>query len=1502
MSSAKRSERRPSFLTSSSLLGSPNPNSIISIASAPQSSTKGGRTSGLSMSMNASMGPPSTTLRSRATSFTNVQHTPHTPRMQLERSFDSIQDKPYTPLSSRRVVTGSPSSSSVGRVHEDDDRKLSHKRELELEMDRVRVLQAELCLEREKRREFEDRALRAEQSFQRSRSLETRTADLEKMLEEKAVEVSNLNKRRAQLEENILQLQTSGSGKVLEGRLAGAQSLLAEKNSALEDERAAHMRATMQIEEITSELSAKSVLLSQLERQIGQKGAILETSQSTISRMQSSVDTMGQELASQIEKCNQMEQGQLMTEAQKTRVESELREELRVRNRHAHTLESKIKELTEENERQVARTEILQQKISQQEEIMTANSGRREHLNKERESLEADNSQKSVLLEGVRMELEREIQRSKKIADDLRASDAQVDELESKLREAQTSLARKSALESKLEVLEGALARNEQDFDAELLRHKQTKQRVQELEEKSSQIPWLQKNVKELEADNAVKQDAINQLKKSDTKKLTQQDDAKVALSLQEARVREYEEEVKHLVAERDELQCRISDLEVEAMRKSGIEGKAKGLQSVVEQRASEVDDLTNRNNALMNRLRDAEMEMESYARLRADISQAQAGKQELELEIERLQNAVHVSERDAERQKQALRDSEEIVHDYSERIRHHEHTILDLKQEVAHKAVLHDQFEDSRVALHRSTSDLQATSSQLEVVEAKAALLQQEKARHEARIESLEAKMEQEVEHIQELQVEMGAKSMEVENFESEMAKLGKELEWKTQQYELLSDQHKRLKEETTVKTEAVTRLEDREKRRSDLVENLRREINEQQVSIDTQETALRQEKEKRTAAERKIVSLEESAATVSLLEGKIEALEEMHLTQSQEYAASQKQVSDLKNKLKTTEVDSASAHKLQEHFESLREQAMSQASVIEALEVSDIKKTNIISDLHKDAEKLQEAEATLQKVLEEEKANSAVREEKLAMLEVEHGKRSQLEGRIAGLETVLGNKEADLTNAVEQNNALLTKIKLIEKSSNDKSILEDKINLLEHEVLTQKDVISRLESQDARRREVEQSLRVEVEAEEGKLRLLENELHNQTQSRFDLEHRLKMVEEEAEELLKESNSEKNELKEQICTLQLGKRTLEEAVQQDTASNRRAQEKLLTLAQENKSLMESVAAIEEEKGKMDVEFREAVRTLDIEKAEKAALQEMAIEYKDKVLTMEKKVKMSTSSAVTTENRLTTDLRLKEQQVENLESAVNELRRELTEKTRRLQDKTECLSKEQDRVLDAERKARDIHEQAILQQRSMQDTETRLGEMQKQQATVMQLKEEIAVALQHKEHALQDVMKQVHVYKKRAEQEQTAAASLKRSLAESEADLHAYEERVREMERRLTNFDSESAAKVAGLEAERGENEATAALLKRELHEQLEASREKERNYKKTITALTQKCTLADETLSKFEDFSTYNGQLRESNTRLREELEGSRQELEVTRDQVLDLQAQLSRSIHKFG
>eukprot|EP01065_Artemidia_motanka_P048021 TRINITY_DN7654_c0_g1_i1.p1 TRINITY_DN7654_c0_g1~~TRINITY_DN7654_c0_g1_i1.p1 ORF type:complete len:969 (+),score=470.10 TRINITY_DN7654_c0_g1_i1:46-2907(+) len=675
-----------------------------------------------------------------------------------------------------------------------EDRKqqqLSEQRAaLEVEAERARTSAAELRVYKDRAANLEARVRELELQAQKAAGMEAKAEQLRRTADDKTAALAALGRRRDELEEKLLKLQGSSNERVLEGKLQGLQGILSETRQQVERERD-EKRAQQRIaDDLRREFSESQRRGDDLERQLGQHEAESESRRAEVVRLQARLQESADAAVQSQAPRRGWTAGAVAELHEKDQALAEAREQVRERGKRIASLEHQLQvaeAATREQEAAAAASTASRSKAEQEAE-QEREAARTN--NAERQKLAADLSAQVAVCEGVRAELAREAGRVRQLTADLQQQESVRQELIGNLHDANTNLSIKAALEEQLHVLEGSLTRSDQDLAAETQRHQASKRRVRELEDKLRDMQWLRESAADLEADVAARQQTIEQLLKQQQTHNAAVAEMRDDAAKDQSRLRAAREEARQVGSERDALEQRLAEAEREALRCGALEGRLSGMESLLEQRQQELKEASERAaGAMLLEKRVVQLEQE-LEQARSQQSATSSRVQQLDGEVRRARAAATEAQQEGEREAAAAKAARIDAKAESQRVRDVAEELADAKAQLAHKALAEQQLAEAQTKLAQVSDEVRAERGRADAAESATRLAQDDVDALRRRADDLEKQLGAETDRLQQAQQDIGAKTVQTESLQGEVARLQKDSEWRRSQQESGADQ----------------------------------------------------------------------------------------------------------------------------------------------------------------------------------------------------------------------------------------------------------------------------------------------------------------------------------------------------------------------------------------------------------------------------------------------------------------------------------------------------------------------------------------------------------------------------------------------------------------------------------------------------------------------------------------------------------------------------------------
>ncbi|KAJ9454505.1 hypothetical protein DIPPA_04633 [Diplonema papillatum] len=933
---------------------------------------------------------------------------------------------------------------------------------------------------------------------------------VKKKLEHAEAELFDEQRKRAAAEARNLELQSSSCVRVLEGKISGLQVLLEQKTGEYEKCSSQKLAAQQQSDELAHAVGRSNAAVQELEVESGHQAVVIAELEKELDKAKRVIADLERGLDEQFEKERLAKLEHSAAAAAREREDSELKGVIRSKSRQIQDLEMERLSFSEE-------ISLLQKDMTTMHgELRDALVAKDElearvvAAQQAEECFENKDAQRQIIAEGLKRELEREIDKSQTLLTDLRAAERQRIELEERLRLVQQQLQKLPAIEERNLFLEETVQKLETELDVETQAHRDSRQHIKELEHNLSQVGELKQLLAQAEAEANAKTEALarmHQTLESHTQEVAflqgELDRAAARAAAVQADMDTVEHRNSKLTGEVDQLGREVSHMQ--ALRE-----EVRAQRDKVDAKSDEIRQL----NAELARARMADRELQHRVQEIAELDEKLAAtmrqRSDVLDELSRLQVAAGRLEEDNSHLAQQLENTKQLLHSESSQVSSLESTCRSLQQQVSVQPHLEAQIQTLHNDVNNCSSEIESLTCLLDQRMATIKHLEEQLDFQQQQQQALEAANTQQVVTIESLQVESGRHLIVMQERDKSIARLAAEHEDAMKE---LNDANTRLQQMAADGAAAAQESTDLQSKVDALTSELR-QIAEQreQLKLECSElaAALAAEQERCRKLDGRVIAVETEAVRCNTLEGKIEALQGVNSARSRENEDLVAAVNQLRQQLRCTEQDVANAASLEVRVKDLRVQLAQQVEDMERIEQDDSKKAIALAEARKELEREVERVKSTTRYLEDERAKAQMLTDRVHQLEAAAAQRSSLEGKIAGLEILAESKESELQGLLHENNALRQKTKKLEAELGSQARVEDVVHEAQTQLLIKNDAIARLEKDETKRRQLLDDQHREIIGLGDKVRALEAELGKEGAKRMDSEARLQEISKE--------------------------------------------------------------------------------------------------------------------------------------------------------------------------------------------------------------------------------------------------------------------------------------------------------------------------------------------------------------------------------------------------------
>eukprot|EP01060_Flectonema_neradi_P035956 TRINITY_DN6770_c0_g1_i2.p1 TRINITY_DN6770_c0_g1~~TRINITY_DN6770_c0_g1_i2.p1 ORF type:complete len:1440 (+),score=435.73 TRINITY_DN6770_c0_g1_i2:442-4320(+) len=1009
--------------------------------------------------------------------------------------------------------------------------------------------------------------------------------------------LQNERKARSKVEEKYLELQSASTVRIMEGKIAGLQSMLEDKVYQQEQIHAEKASLEGKINSLETDRLDLQHIINDLETRAGHSGIAQQELQRQLDTARSEIKVMENDYAAKREKWHQVELQHQQEILERDRNEDAMNQELRTKNRivqeiemekasqvdQIHALQSELDALTRHIE------SIEKEKQTIHDTLMEAH--------RDVEIISSESEQRKVVTDGIKEELQRESEKVRSMLADLRSADNQRVELENRLRATDHEVSRLLAVEENSKYLTESLTRTEEDLKNESANHTEARERIAELENRLKETKELQFHLQQAEAEVAAKNEAIERMHGSIERNASETTQLQQEISKGREVANALQNEVEAAREHAASLSDKMVGLEMEAQRCNVLEGKIRMFEELLERKTDELRVATTETTKASMAARELQHRLGEIPELERKVEAAQQEHNELLFHqkdiLAELQNAdARVKELESHIGSQnATMESDKV------RIAELEGLIQNQQHELAEGATLHQHIADLEAAHCNTKNDLEAARNETASTNQEKSLLQHELDSTKSILSQQQERVEQQLAQIETLQVESGKQLILLQEREKDHTRMVSELEQRSGEINDLKHDLRLLKEEFDQLSTTKASLEEQNATITDSMDTCKREMLKLKEDLSLKTAQLSTENEKSADLQVKVVSMEADAVKSSTLEGKIAALQEVNESKTKELESTRQLVNTLKEKLEDANAEAELSSQLEARIKDLRTQVSIQLSDLERLEAEESRKAAALIEAKKELDKEVEKGRSRDKQLEDERARSSAIQERLQRLEAAAAARSTLEGKLSGLEILAESKESELRATLSETGQLRQKVKELEGQLSQRARVEDVIQEAQTQLQIKNDTIARLEKDELKRRGVLDEQYKELISMGEKVKQLEVNLQSESMKRVETEARLKEVIREGEMRIRAEEGETRERDLEVHRLTAEVREARDKLS-ITEKHLRLHDCRISESQEESNRLRIVLAkAEEEKGSLSAQAADLKRQLEAEKS-----------------------------------------------------------------------------------------------------------------------------------------------------------------------------------------------------------------------------------------------------------------------------------------------------------------
>eukprot|EP01063_Lacrimia_lanifica_P006790 TRINITY_DN1427_c0_g2_i1.p1 TRINITY_DN1427_c0_g2~~TRINITY_DN1427_c0_g2_i1.p1 ORF type:complete len:565 (+),score=283.96 TRINITY_DN1427_c0_g2_i1:1197-2891(+) len=447
----------------------------------------------------------------------------------------------------------------------------------------------------------------------------------------------------------------------------------------------------------------------------------------------------------------------------------------------------------------------------------------------------------------------------------------------------------------------------------------------------------------------------------------------------------------------------------------------------------------------------------------------------------------------------------------------------------------------------------------------------------------------------------------------------------------------------------------------------------------------------------------------------GRLEELQRSYAEKVDELHRREQDAVELSLRLKDAEANAGRASQLQTHLADVKTSLERQRGRVGELEALGASKDRHIAELQRaleeerrDMQQKNEIQCNLMSRLQEFEVTLTEIEPRLA-------EKSVLEGKLAGLEADLANKVHMLDRAAAEQAELLDRAARLESQAHAASAESGRVAALQEELRSKGDMVHHLQQEADAQRKVKGDLRQELDQQTHKAQLADEELQRLAQIMHDLEGRVKTLTCDLEDEARRARDAARKDEARIRQLEGEVAELTEQSRDSASHTQLLADRRRANEDDLRRQKERIDELEEEKGRVAVEFNDLCEQLREERESAAAAYKQLAQLRDDFERCSTDLALAQGRAGAAETQLEHDGRVKTKQVEAANRMVDELRLELEKVTCQQSLQAAALVHEKEEVVRLEKRCRQQDEAARRMERANTDLRSRCDSSVKQQ-------------------------------------------------------------------------------------------------------------------------------------------------------------------------------------------
>ena len=865
--------------------------------------------------------------------------------------------------------------------------------------------------------------------------------------------------------------------RVLEGKIEALESVVAQKDRLLDQEREISRALEDRVQSMGSEISVLQSALQAKERFVGETTVASDFDKQEISRLRQSLEAAQKNIAEHSAKCERLEAALFQKAAELDRFQHDRKDEHRARSAEQNQwemrlfqAEERLREVEHAKERLVLE---LREKNLQNEQLQSAVKEAKTKY----DALTVKSAQESIVADELKFELERHKTVLKDLRDELLQQDEAMQRHEESIHKLEADRRGKYQAEAQLAAARGEIDSVQAELERARREIETLNTKLQQAKQESEVVQQLEQRVGSLQSENQAKMLTIEKFnvtsKEHEEKILRLRQD----LSQSQAREESALEEITKLqgvLRAQDQEKLRLGS-QVEKLH--SLQRDFVALRDQLESSAHEKAMAETELNEWQRRCHELDADVGTLLGVKRQFDDLCHERREMLMQLDTKEAELIELHREATVSSSRLKQREEELKDAQNLIGSLEAQIQRQQQQLHDKAAVETRLRQASNELAVRGEELSRERERREELSARLSQREEYIGNERAKRADLDAQVASLQQLYSSAQVDNGKMSVVIDTLTKESSRLQREIEHRAKQVELRGEEVAQLRKEFQHQEAelqaAVLKENFAQERVASLTDQLR-EIQENHKLRSGREVLDSQLRE----AEAALVSIRGNTDRERSQQRRIEELEVQLQRREAEGAEMSHLITQLREKSRDAANEASNVAKLRKKLDEMTATSERQSQLIATLEQNEASAAKNFLEKERELSRLREKLNVLQSDLDGEKSRKKSLESRIRDLEEECQRASALDGQVAGLHLVVAQRTKDLEDERAVNAELRNRLRAAAVAERSQSMRSASTTQEDAAKLSSKDeLISQLEVEVRKRQAAMDDLHSELD-----------------------------------------------------------------------------------------------------------------------------------------------------------------------------------------------------------------------------------------------------------------------------------------------------------------------------------------------------------------------------------------------------------------------------------------